>query len=63
LWPRLDGYAKIADKEVARAALKSGKARATLEQFKITLTPAGTGATLNLTWGDQTWTTDIKPAK
>lgn len=63
LWPRLDGYDKVKDKEVARATLKSGKAPAAVEQFQIALAPAGNGATMTLSWGDQTWTTDIKPAK
>ncbi|HET8645446.1 MAG TPA: DUF2911 domain-containing protein [Vicinamibacteria bacterium] len=63
LWPRLDGYDKVKDKEVARATLKSGKSSAAAEQLLITLAPAGNGATVTLAWGDQTWTTDIKPAK
>lgn len=63
LWPRLDGYDKVKDKEVARATLKAGKSAAAAEQFQITLAPAGTGATMTLAWGDQSWSTDIKPAK
>jgi hypothetical protein len=63
LWPRLDGYDKVKDKEVARATLKGGKPPAPVEQFQITLNPAASGATMVLSWGDQTWTTDIKPAK
>lgn len=63
LWPRLDGYDKVQDKEVARATLRSGKTAGPVEQFQIALAPAGSGATLTLSWGDQTWSTDIKPAK
>jgi hypothetical protein len=63
LWPRLDGYEKVKDKEVARATLKSGKTAAPVEQFQVALAPAGKGATLTLSWGDQTWSTDIQPAK
>jgi len=63
LWPRLDGYDKVKDKEVARATLKSGKASAPAEQFQVALAPAGAGATMTLSWGDQTWSTDLKPAK
>ena len=63
LWPRLDGYEKVKEKEVAQATLKSGKTAASVEQFQIALLPAGSGATLTLSWGDQTWSTDIKPAK
>lgn len=63
LWPRLDGYDKVKDKEVARAPLKSGKSQAPVEQFQIAFNPAASGATMTLSWGDQTWSTDIKPAK
>jgi hypothetical protein len=63
LWPRLDGYDKVKDKEVARAPLKSGKTSAPVEQFEVALAPNGSGATMTLSWGDQTWSTDIKPAK
>jgi len=63
LWPRLDGYDKVKDKEVARASLKPGKTPAPVEQFQIALAPAGSGATMTLSWGDQSWSTDIKPAK
>jgi hypothetical protein len=63
LWPRLDGYDKVKDKEVARATLKAGKTAAPVEQFQIGLAPAAGGATITLSWGDQSWSTDIKPAK
>jgi Protein of unknown function (DUF2911) len=63
LWPRLDGYDKVKDKEVARAPLKAGKTAAPVEQFQIAMAPAGSGATMTLSWGDQSWSTDIKPAK
>jgi hypothetical protein len=62
LWPRLDGYDNVKDKEVVRATLKSGRSAAPIEQFQITLAPAGNGATLTLAWGEQNWSTDIKPA-
>jgi hypothetical protein len=63
LWPRLDGYEKVKDKEVARAPLRSGKTAAPVEQFEVALAPNGSGATMTLSWGDQTWSTDIKAAK
>ena len=63
LWPRLDGYDKVKDKEVARATLKAGKTPAPVEQFQIALAPAASGATMTLSWGDQSWSTDIKPAR
>jgi hypothetical protein len=29
----------------------------------MTFTPAGSGSTLTLAWGDQAWSTDVQPAK
>jgi len=62
LWPRLDGYSKIADKEVARVALQSGTASPAVEMFTITLEPGGGGGTLKLAWGDKTWSVRMTPA-
>jgi hypothetical protein len=63
LWPRLDGYKNVADKEVVRAAMKSGKPASTVEQFTIDLAPAAGGATLTLSWGDRKWALDLEAAK
>jgi hypothetical protein len=62
-WPRLDGYDKIATQEVARAPMKSGKPESPVETFTISLAPAGSGATMTLSWGDRSWSADLKPAK
>jgi hypothetical protein len=65
LWPRLDGYDKVAASEVLRVPLKKASAPAApAEKFLISLEPPKGGATaITFTWGDQSWTTDIKAAK
>ena len=63
LWPRLDGYDKVKDKEVLRVPLRKGTTAQPLDRFLIGMAPARGGASaLTLTWGDQTWTTDIRAA-
>jgi hypothetical protein len=62
LWPRLDGYANVLAKEVARAPMKAGKADPATDMFTISLAPAGPGATLNMAWGDKSWSLDVKAA-
>ena len=67
LWPRLDGYAKnIADKEVARAAMKAVPPPAPVDVFTITMAEAGGaapggGATLTMTWADKGYSIELKP--
>jgi len=64
LWPHIDDYPSIQDKEVARIPLKSAKPASAQDLFLIGLDPgsaAGTSA-ITLTWGDQSWTTDIRAA-
>ena len=61
LWPRLDGYDKVKDKEVIRVPLRKAAAAKAMDLFQIALAPAKGGASaITLTWGDQTWTTDIR---
>jgi len=61
LWPRLDGYDKVKDKEVIRVPLRKAAAPKAMDLFQIALAPAKGGASaITLTWGDQTWTTDIR---
>jgi hypothetical protein len=61
-WPNLmDGYDKIAGKEVARVKLESSTAKGPVEIFTITLPPGGSGS-LTLAWGDRSWSAPIKPA-
>ena len=63
LWPILDGYAKIADKEVLRVPMKSVPAKEPMDRFLISLEPAKSGASaITLTWGDRAWTVPVKDA-
>lgn len=63
LWPILDGYAKIAGKEVVRVPMKSVPAREPMDRFLIGLDPAVGGASaITLTWGDRAWKVDVKDA-
>jgi hypothetical protein len=63
-WPHLEGYEKnIAGKEVARAPMKSGTASPVAEMFTIDMKPAGSGATMVLSWGDRSWSIDLQPAQ
>jgi hypothetical protein len=65
LWPQLGFYEKLKPKEVARAVLKPGAAPAApVERFQMTLAPESKGAsTLTLSWGQQSWTAELKAAK
>jgi Protein of unknown function (DUF2911) len=64
LWPRLDGYDKVAATEVLRVPLKRTTAAEPMDRFLIGLAPAKGGASsISFTWGDQTWTTDITSAR
>jgi hypothetical protein len=62
LWPHIEDYPTI--KEVARIPLKNGAAVAgAADRFLIALSPATGGASgITLSWGDQSWTTDITAA-
>lgn len=61
LWPRLDGYEKVKDKEILRVPLRKGTTAQPMDRFLIGMAPARDGASaLTLTWGDQTWTTEIR---
>ena len=63
LWPRLDGYDKIKDKEVIRVPLRKATAAESMDRFRIGLAPAPGGASaLTLTWGDQSWVVEVRPA-
>ena len=65
LWPRLGDYDQTAKaSEVVRAKMTAAKAAAQpVDVFTITLTPAGKGADLTMTWGAQAWTIALGPAK
>lgn len=63
LWPHIQDYPSIQDKEVARVALKSSAPAAAMDRFLIGLGPAKDGvSSVTLTWGDQSWTTDVRAA-
>jgi hypothetical protein len=63
-WPRLDGYDKIAASEVARIPLRRGTVAEPAERFLIGLAPAKGGvSSITFTWGDQSWTAELKPAR
>jgi hypothetical protein len=63
-WPILQDYDKnIGKDEVLRVALTAGKTAAPVDPFTIALTPKGTGATLTLSWGDKTFTTELAAGK
>jgi hypothetical protein len=62
-WPHIEDYTKaIGDKEVARARMKKETVKAPADLFTITAAAAGNGSTLTLTWGDQSWSIELKPA-
>jgi hypothetical protein len=59
-YPHFMDYGEIADKEVARIPLKkvtAQKPQVLVYQFE----PAGNGALLKISWGEQSWTVDIQP--
>lgn len=63
-WPILEDYDKnIGKEEVIRVPLTASKAAAVVDPFSITLTPKGAGATLTLSWGDKTFSTEIAAGK
>jgi hypothetical protein len=62
LWPRLGDYETVKAKEVLRVPLKKSVAATPSDLFQIALAPAKNGeSAITLTWGDESWTTDIKP--
>ena len=53
-------YPTIQAKEVARIPLKSVAPASSAERLVVALAPVKDGASaITLTWGDQSWTTDI----
>ena len=57
----MDFTMAVADKEVARISLKQIKAPR-IEVLVYSFEAAGKGATLTISWGDQSWTAEIQPA-
>lgn len=63
-YPYLGTYeTAIKAKEVLRVPLSPARVEAPVETFKIELVPAGAGATLVLSWGDQAWSAPVAAAK
>ena len=63
-WPHITDYtAAIGSQEVARIPMTSAKAGTPADLFTISFAPAGKGATMTLAWADQSWSTEIAPAK
>lgn len=61
-WPHIDGYAEIAAREVARAAMQREASKEPVEMFTITLASAGKGALVTLAWGEARWSVELLPA-
>jgi DUF2911 family protein len=63
-WPYIGNYqAKIGDKEVLRVPMKKETVSAPADEFTIGLTPVSDAANLKLSWGDESWSIDLKAAK
>ncbi len=60
-WPHMKYTEEIGAQEVARVPMSRGKGSA-VDLFTITLTKAGSGAALNMVWGTELWSIDVKPA-
>ncbi|MBI3931974.1 MAG: DUF2911 domain-containing protein [Acidobacteria bacterium] len=63
-WPRLDGYEKsVADKEVLRAAMQKEAVTTPVDTFTIEMAPAKDGATMKLSWGEESWSIALQAPK
>ena len=63
-WPYIGNYqASIADKEVVRAPMRKESVGTPVDEFTIDLAPSHDGAALKLSWGDESWSIDLKAAK
>lgn len=61
-WPYVGDYATIAEREVARVAMRRADIGSPAEMFTVALAPSGPGSALTLSWGDQAYAVDLKPA-
>jgi Protein of unknown function (DUF2911) len=61
-WPRLGDYDTVADKEVARVAMRPVTLPSPVEMYTVAMAPAGPASTMTLSWGDRAYAVDIKPA-
>jgi hypothetical protein len=63
-WPYIGNYqASIADKEVVRAPMKKETVAAPVDMFTADLAPSKDGADLKISWGNESWSIDLKAAK
>jgi hypothetical protein len=63
-WPYIDNYQeKISSKELARIPLKKETVKSPVDLFTIELSQAKEAANLKLSWGDESWSIELKPAK
>ena len=63
-WPYIGNYqAKIGDKELLRAAMTKETTAAPVDLFTIDLGSAKDSAKLKLSWGEESWSIDVKAAK
>ena len=63
-WPYIGDYqAKIGNKEILRAAMTKEATAAPVDPFTIDLASAKDGAKLKLSWGEESWSIDVKAAK
>jgi hypothetical protein len=62
-WPHFNYQEEIGSEEVARVPLAKASLDTKQDRFKIALEPAGDGATLAMSWGDESWTTTVKAAE
>jgi hypothetical protein len=60
-WPHFKYSEEIGAQEVARIPMSRGKGSNT-DLFTITLTKAASGAALNMAWGTELWSVDVKSA-
>ena len=63
LWPHIEDYESVKATEVLRVPLRKGTAAEPMDRFLIALAPAKNGASaITLTWGGESWSTDIRAA-
>lgn len=60
-FPHFQYESEIGDQEVARVAMRRESVGEPVDLFTISLSPAGNGATLRITWGDQSWSVGLMP--
>lgn len=63
-FPHLEGYQKsVGDKELLRATMKKEIVKAPVEIFTISLETSKDGTTLNLSWGEESWSLGLTASR